>query len=337
MPRISLWDPKKRKDYNFIDRSIKEHFYMGGTAVFIHKYAGPKGSETETAIEDVLFLENRTRKYEDDIYELRGHYSPQDTDFDLSQFGLFLSNDIVFVTFHINDMIDKMGRKLMSGDVLEFPHLKDDSLLDEDIESINRFYVVEDASNYSQGYSPKWQPHIWRVKAKVIQHSEEYVDILGTGENEDDLVNIISTYDKNLEITDKLVEEANENVSSGVLFYDNSHYFIQEIGGAPQLYWNSSSEIPPNSEPLAGSGDEFPEDLEDGDYFLRTDYTPARLFRKCDNKYLFIGDDLSREWKPYSKTMEKFIDNDESFTDDDCNEIEKRQALSKVVKPKTDD
>jgi hypothetical protein len=46
-------------------------------------------------IEDLLFLENRNRKYSEDVYVLRGVYNVQDIDFNLSQFGLFLQNDTV--------------------------------------------------------------------------------------------------------------------------------------------------------------------------------------------------------------------------------------------------
>jgi len=65
-------------------------------------------------IQDLLFLENRDRKYDPDVYLLRGVYNVQDTDFNLSQFGLFLQNDTIFITFHINDSVEKIGRKLIS-------------------------------------------------------------------------------------------------------------------------------------------------------------------------------------------------------------------------------
>ena len=155
MPRLSLWREDKGNDYHFIDGVIKEQFLVGGTGILIHKYLGPQetgpsddpsqpnnqanGTTNETSIQDVLFLENRDRKYDPDIYELRGHYNVNDNDFDLTQFGLFLSNDTIYMTFHINDMVEKIGRKLMSGDVIELPHLRDDLLLSEHKEAINRW------------------------------------------------------------------------------------------------------------------------------------------------------------------------------------------------------
>ena len=86
MPRISLWNPTKTNDYTFIDRVVGEHIYAGGTGVHIHKYLGvhetvdendptrPSSSanDSEVFIQDLLFLENRDRKYSDDIYEMRG-------------------------------------------------------------------------------------------------------------------------------------------------------------------------------------------------------------------------------------------------------------------------
>ena len=76
MPRLSLYRPEKSRDYSFFDRTIKEQFVVGGTDLYIHKYLGPQtvtGSidltqpniqETAvTKIQDLLWLENRDRKY----------------------------------------------------------------------------------------------------------------------------------------------------------------------------------------------------------------------------------------------------------------------------------
>ena len=75
MPRLSLWRENKTNDYKFIDRRISEMFTIGGTGILLHKYLGPdKGSDptSPTTLQDVLFIENRDRKYEKDIYKMRG-------------------------------------------------------------------------------------------------------------------------------------------------------------------------------------------------------------------------------------------------------------------------
>ncbi len=326
MPRLSLWKPEKGNDYKMIDRVIREHFNVGGTGVFIHKYLGPhaQASTTDstqpdnsvvrpTNIQDLLFLENRDRKYDPDVYDMRGVYQVADSEFDLTQFGAFLSNDTIFLTFHLNDMVNILGRKLMSGDVLELPHQREDMMLDmarlefatktakkfrkgetvtgassgatatvvnynqeakvlrmvtdgvfiagetvtgskstasgevsvfypEGPMAMNRYYVVEDAARGSEGYSPTWFPHIWRVKCTPITDSQEFSDILGTGEQKDDLKNLISTYQSEIDISEAIVNQAQTDVpKKGV---ENSHLYInkadQYIPGKVYAHWQTN-------------------------------------------------------------------------------------------------
>ena len=200
MPRLSLYRPNRQNDYKFIDRTVMEMYQVGGVDMFIHKYLGPQisgddsssvsggtqdatqpaySSESPLFIEDLFLLENRDRKYDDDVYQMRGVYNAQDIDFDLSQFGLFLNNDTLFITFHYNFMIDTLGRKLMSGDVLELPNLKDFNPLDSGIaRAIPKYYVIQDVAFASEGFSQTWLPHLWRVKATPLVSAQEYNDIL---------------------------------------------------------------------------------------------------------------------------------------------------------------
>ena len=197
MPRLSLYKPNKTNDYKFLDRTIREMYTVGGIDIFVHKYLGPEAtgdlssattgdatqpsydSENPLFIEDLLLLENRDRVYDDSVYIMRGVYTVSDLDFDLTQFGLFLNNDTLFITFHYNDMIDSLGRKLMSGDVLEIPNLKDYHPLDTGQPTpLPRYYVIQDAAFASEGFTPTWQPHLWRVKATPMVGAQEYNSIL---------------------------------------------------------------------------------------------------------------------------------------------------------------
>ena len=165
-------------------------FQVGGTDVLVHKYVGPGNSQEKTAttptystddptnIQDMLFLENRDRKYDPDVYRLRGVYNVQDIDFNLSQFGLFLQNDTVFITFHINDTVEKLGRKIMSGDVIELPHLDDEHALNDLNYALKRFYVIEDVNRAAEGFSNTWYPHLYRAKCKPLVDSQEFKHIL---------------------------------------------------------------------------------------------------------------------------------------------------------------
>jgi hypothetical protein len=200
MPRLSLYRPNRQNDYKFLDRTIAEMYTVGGLDIYVHKYLGPKphgddsssqtgGTQDATQpaysyenplfVEDLLLIENRDRAYSPNVYIMRGVYNQQDIDFDLTQFGLFLNNDTLFITFHYNDMIDTLGRKLMAGDVLEFPNLRDYNPLNSALpKALPRYYVIQDAAFASEGFSQTWLPHLWRVKATPLVGAQEYNDIL---------------------------------------------------------------------------------------------------------------------------------------------------------------
>ena len=234
MPKLSLYRPNKQDDYRFLDRTISEQLTVGGTDLYIHKYLGPQTGDTSTDftqpnydaldplnIQDLLFLENRDRVYDKNIYRLRGHYNVQNLDFDLSQFGLFLNNDIIFITVHYNDMIDIVGRKLMVGDVLELPHLLDYNPLNETIPvALKRFYQITDSNYASEGFTQTWYPHLWRIKCEPLVNSEEFTDILKEPINQD---NYLGNWDKDktyppgytINFGDKIYESITE-VPAGV-------------------------------------------------------------------------------------------------------------------------
>lgn len=207
MPRLSLYRPNKTNDYRFLDRMVSEQLTAGGTDLYIHKYLGPSSQTPSndytqpqydalnpTNIQDLLFLENRDRVYDTNIYKLRGQYNVQNLDFDLSQFGLFLNNDIIFIVIHYNDMIDIMGRKLMVGDVIELPHLLDYNPLNETIPTaLKRFYQITDANYASEGFSQTWFPHLWRIKCEQLVDSQEFSQILQEPINQD---NYLGLWDK---------------------------------------------------------------------------------------------------------------------------------------------
>lgn len=193
MPRLSLYRPNRTNDYQYLDKIISEQYTVGGLDLYVHKYLGPQvgdvgdndatlpvyDTQNPLFVEDLLLGENRDRAYDPDVFIMRGVYRQQDIDFDLTQFGLFLSNDTIFVTFHYNDMIDTFGRKLMSGDVLEFPNLKDYNPLDTSLSrALPRYYVIQDANFAAEGFSSTWLPHLWRVKCTPLVNAQEYKQIM---------------------------------------------------------------------------------------------------------------------------------------------------------------
>jgi hypothetical protein len=331
MPRLSLYKPEKGKDYAFLDRQILEMFTVGGTDIHVHKYLGPENpSEAdatadrprydavkETNIQDLLFLENRDRKYDPDVYNVRGIYSVQDIDFNLSQFGMFLDNDTLFMTVHINSTVKTLGRKIITGDVFELPHLKDEYALNDYSVALKRFYVVEDVNRASEGFSPTWYPHLYRIKLKQIVDSQEFKEILDLPAEEDapggsTLRDLLSTYEREMQINDGVIAQAEADApKSG---YDIGHYYTVEVnstelGSDVQVTQvNGETVTVPPSKPgydgyllgddeaingaSFGHGIQFPIAPSEGDYFLRTDFLPKRMFRYDGAKWVKVHDSV---------------------------------------------
>jgi hypothetical protein len=463
MPRLSLYRPQKGNDYKFIDKTVWEMFQVGGTDVFVHRYLGPdtalQGNTPSTPtyttdnpfqIQDLLFLENRDRKYDPDVYVLRGVYNLQDIDFNLSQFGLFLQNDTVFLTFHINDTVEKLGRKIIAGDVIELPHLTDEYALNDFKYALKRFFVVEEVSRAAEGYSVTWYPHLYRAKCKPLVDSQEFKQILDGIANSDadkgtynslityypgdiitgldgkkyeviqevtgvappnltyyqladTLKDIISTYNKEMEITQAVLNQAEADApKSG---FDTSAFFtlqryddgtaelatvdasqvttdaqtqatdidgnlLYDTNGDPVYVGQTASStimpadgdgyngyltadgLPPNGAPFT-AGLYFPQNPSTGQFCLRTDYLPNRLFRFSGTRWIKFEDNVRMTMnnlgasdvgtgatfagKDVRQTQKATFVNNTKVDTIDGHVTQEKQSLSKALRPQADE
>jgi len=388
MSRIRLWNPVKGADYNFTDRTVGENYRIAGDGILVHMYEGPTtdaegGTDTSiTTIQDVLFLTNNNRKYNPNVIELRGHHTPQDVNYDLSQFGIFLSSDVIRITFHNNDMLDALGRKLMPGDVLEFPSYRDVPIFDNAV-GINRYYVVQDALYAAAGYGPKWYPHIWMVRAKLMTASVEFQEIIdqaatgqtagGVGQGigimppgfsevatpdgnpglgcDPNIKNALDLFCKIINITDEIVAEAEKNAFFDPKFFESANLYIyldpntgypiigsnyfSGDGAPPNLSTDNANNLVPSG-PLVGAGVSFPPGMTDGQYYLRIDYYPERLFQKQGSCYKLIEVNVLKNWTAYNRVLDTFIDNNRDTVLSDGTIIPEKQAISQVVRQKVD-
>ena len=378
MPRLSLYRPQKTNDYSFIDKQVYEMFTVGGTDINIHKFLGAENpteenatadqpqynAVSETNIQDLLFLENRDRKYDPDVYTMRGIYNVQDIDFNLSQFGLFLSNDTLFLTIHINSSVKTLGRKIIAGDVVELPHLKDEYALNDLSYALKRFYVVEDVNRAAEGFSQTWYPHLYRLKLKQIYDGQEYKEILDLPAEEgatgdDTLRKMLSTYEKEMQINDAVVKQAEADAAKSG--YDTSHYYSLQLdaNGNTELVDTDDDNIPdtmktvnksgyngyllgdgiPTNGAEFGHGISFPTNQSEGDYFLRTDFNPNRLFRYDGNRWVKQEDNVRMTMtQSNSRSTQKgtFINNTTTNTISGESVVE-RQSLSEALRPKADE
>jgi hypothetical protein len=362
-------------------------FQIGGAELYLHKYLGPKNPTPEDAtaamphydevketnIQDLLFLENRDRSYDSSIYHIRGVYNVADIDFNLSQFGLFIDNDTVFMTVHINDFIKTIGRKPLSGDVLEIPNLRDEFALNDFDVSLPKYYVISDVGRAAEGFSPTWYPHLYRLKLTKISNTQQFADIFNqtipdpvTGEaTTTTLADLLSTHNRALQINNALISQAEADAPlSG---YETQHLYtlavddegnaslqtvddmnidatastiqatdpitgalLFDTGGNPIYQGLTASAvdskpkrdgyvgyllgdgIAPNGAAF-GHGITFPNGPVDGDYFLRTDFLPNRLFRYATNRWIKREDAVRTSMTPSAtRNTQKgtFINND---------------------------
>jgi hypothetical protein len=388
MPRLSLFKPEKGNDYKFIDRQISEMFAIGGTDLYLHKYLGANTDEAnatadqphydtlkETNIQDLLFLENRDRKYDSSIYRVRGIYNVQNLDFNLSQFGMFIDNDTIFMTVHINDWIKHVGRKPLSGDVFEMPHLKDEFALNDYMIALPRYFVIEDVSRASEGFSQTWYPHLYRLKLKKVTDSQQFADILNkpaidaNGDPTDQtLRDILSTKAKELEINDAILAQAEADAPlSG---YQTQQFFtlaVDPTTGKPTLQTADQTAIDastmgPDASAIHGRavrsgytgyllgdgvpangvefghGIQFPNTAHLNDYFLRTDFMPNRLFRYDGTRWVKTEDAVRMTMtnNDSRKTQKTSFINNTTTNNIAGEQVPERQALSKALKPKAD-
>lgn len=450
MPRLSLYRPEKGNDFRFLDRQIEEQFQVGGVDIYVHKYMGPatEGVDAENtpgttgqtstvtpelSIQDVILMENRDRKYDPDIYVMRGIYQMQDLDFNLSQFGIFLNNDNIFMHFHLRNCVDTLGRKIMSGDVLELPHLKDEYALDDANVALKRFYVVQDVTRSANGFSQTWYPHLLRVKCVPLVDTQEFADIFnkdaGAGDGST-IRDLISTYNRNIAINEQIVAQAEADAplsgydtnqlyvlplnddgtlmlseasmdtqipdaswdwedasgatssataptspdfgakwldtssSDPVLKIWNGHFWAGNAVDASSVFKSPKRDLyvsylngdgrPPNGAPYT-FGITFPTNSIEGQFHLRTDYFPNRLFRFNGNHWMKFEDNvrmtMTNSYDPNEKNPDvnlpqeasttrktqrtSFINNNNTATIAG-QVVQERQALSKVLKPKAD-
>jgi hypothetical protein len=373
MPRISLWKNERLGlDFKFFDKLVDEQFTLGGLDLYVHKYLGAAnpnvtGDATQPVypnlsaqnIQDLLFQENRDRIYASDIYRIRGHYQVQDLDLDLSQFGLMIASGTLYITVHLNTMVNILGRKLMSGDVIELPNLKEFFSLDETVPvALKRYYVVQEGTRPANGFSPTWWPHLWRLKTQPMVDTQEYQSILNqivigvdgspilVNGNTTTYGNITSagTFYRNM--NEAIVQQAQIEVPKSGYNTDALYtpLFVNgdpkqgtlPVGSSPEQKWTGY--LVNEGEAADGypvtPATEFPENPTEGQYILRQDYFPARLYRWSGSSWQYVNTSQRTPLTPGTgQTLrDKYINNANSFTNSSGNIEPIIQNLSNLLR-----
>ena len=176
--------------------------------------------------------------------------------------------------------------------------------------------------------------------------SQEYKDILKkitvSDTDTTPLSDLISTYNKYVDINEAVIEQAVVEVpKSG---YDTAPLFrnYEKDGTSPTKDtkgYLTGDGLAPDGLPVV-SGISFPASPQVGDYCLRLDYMPNRLFRFDGKRWIKVEDavrtDLTGGADANRTLRNTFINNTNTFVDVNGNTHNEKQNLNEVLKPKAD-
>lgn len=183
--------------------------------------------------------------------------------------------------------------------------------------------------------------------APGTEQGQEYWQLDG----EQSLGEMFSTYSKNIEINNAILAQAEAEVpKSG---YDVTPFYIVPTDDAgevavdltprPQddryrLGYLTRDGMPPNGAPVS-AGVIFPEDPNDGDFCLRLDFMPNRLFRFNGRNWIKYEDAVRTDITPRQDNDTQhygFYNNSANVATADRGDIPSRQSLSQLLRPKDD-
>jgi hypothetical protein len=164
-----------------------------------------------------------------------------------------------------------------------------------------------------------------------ITDSQEFRDILGDGDQETDIKNLISQHGVEMKISNAIVAEVESQVPNRNL--EHAHLYVSSVNENGIPYLLMADGIPPNGAQLVGRGDQFPRSPNDGDWYLRTDYEPNVLFHFETTRWVRTEVDYRHKFMVANRVLERFINNNNTV---DTNEgtVNSKQAISKVLAPR---
>ncbi len=312
------------KNSKFLSKLMKNHLEMSGVWCNIYRLRGTFAQDSDAigirqddnnspvpveesgqepldvgsfmGIQDPILNENRDREYDfDEIPVIKGVYTVSQNELEYARFGLALANDVLTMEFHTESMERELDRRMMPGDVIELPHLREVGINGR---VANRWYEVSSIIWSPTGYDPMYARHISAVILKPLRHQQEFIDLFERiDEYGKTLADQMSNKEAMMTITEHNQELANEHANT--TWFDTTYmYFDPDNIHRKPYRWNEDAK-PDNGMPV-GQGIEFPYNPSDGDWFIRVDFDPNRLFRFQNNKWKMREKDIKREWQPYN-------------------------------------
>jgi hypothetical protein len=254
------------------------------------------------------------------------------------------------------------------------PHLRDDFALNDFDVTLPRYYQITDVGRASEGFSPTWYPHLYRLKCTKITDSQQFASILSLPADSDNptgptVQDILSTRAKDLAINQAVINQAEADAPlSG---YQTKQFYtlaVDPTTGKPIIKTADETDIDasgidttaadidgtptrsgytgyllgdgavPNGNANFGADIQFPSSAEQNDYFLRTDFMPNRLFRFDGTRWIKVEDSVRMTMTntDQRQTLKTSFINNTNTNVIGGDSVVERQPLSTALKPEAD-
>lgn len=300
------------RDSQFLTGLIKESVNISGVTCWVWLFEGafdqteyqrPSGDILQlgltietgllTGMQDPVYGETRDRKYADRAIRLKGSYTISANELDFARYGMLLSNDIVQLEFHRFEMEKLLGRRLMPGDVIELPHLAEIGI-DGNLKT--RFYEVQSLVRSPTGHDAMFVHHLLAATLEPMRDAQEFIDIMERKDRQGVAIgDRLSNREREMEATGKVQEIAEEDAA--VTWLDATILYVDEDKVTTHRWTDDG--IPPNGHP-AQKLSSFPVNPSEGDYVVRVDMFPNKLYRFQEGAWELKEVDRKREWQRYN-------------------------------------
>lgn len=277
------------------------------------------------------WIENRDRDYSNTAIKIKGYYDLFDKDSELMQIGFVLNGGMFYITANFTDIVNRIGRPIVIGDILELPS---ETQYDPNMNPIKKYLEVTDVGWSTEGYTPGWKPLMVRIVAEPMIAKQETMDIIGDlvgAIDQSGLFTVDNSKYSNIENTGEIVrEKASMDVplrgadSSEIreILPEEAEPYIKMGVNVNKLTVNSQGlyvedAIPPNGASYT-EGTSFPTNPIDKQYHRMiyvgmADNIPARLYRysTAKSRWIYIESDLRSKYNPQKPTIQQ-LKNSES-------------------------
>jgi len=241
-------------------------------------------------IQDKILLENRDREYDMDDIKVKIYFDIQETQTDLTRFGMMMSSETLFVAVNFSAGVAAMARPFIVGDIIRVPSMTQYSAT---MEPVEKYFEVVDTLWAAEGYTPGWQPTLQRLILQPAMASRETQNIFGDLSNERkvDAFGLLNGDDGNSSmyadytgVTEEIAAQSNLQVPergtdvSGIKEWSEEEIALARRGGVKNIektgirkggITSGTTTLPPDNAPYT-QGPTLPDDVKKNSYHRLT-------------------------------------------------------------------